>query len=359
MSADQLATRVLAEQSGVNSEELRKGKISQSEFNSLARAAGQLTDLPLYIDDTPALSIAALRTRARRLKRQKGVGIIVVDYLQLLQGSAKAANENRVQEISEITRGLKTLAKELEVPVLALSQLSRAVENREDKRPQLADLRESGTIEQDADIVLFIYREEYYHAMKQPDEDDVAKYAAWQRAGRKAPRPRRGDRRQAAPRLDRDRAADVPQDDDEVQRPRERRLSARTLRVVSQAKQPITVRVRLVGVIVRSASTRKGPDHDPRHHPRRRARCGSVAVAQEAQSNGNPAVKDSAPHAVTAPARGHNRFTEGQAKKRLAKQGYTVTSLTKDASGAWMGMAMKDGKSVNVMLDYKGNVTTR
>ncbi len=179
MSADQLATRVLAEQSGVNSENLRMGKISQSEFNSLARAAGQLNELPLYIDDTPALTIAALRTRARRLKRQKGVGIIVVDYLQLLQGSAKASNENRVQEISEITRGLKTLAKELQVPVLALSQLSRAVENREDKRPQLADLRESGTIEQDADIVLFVYREEYYHALKQPDEEDVEKYAKW------------------------------------------------------------------------------------------------------------------------------------------------------------------------------------
>jgi replicative DNA helicase len=179
MSADQLATRVLAEQSGVNSESLRMGKISQSEFNSLARAAGQLSELPLYIDDTPALSIAALRTRARRMKRQKNVGFIVVDYLQLLQGSSRSANENRVQEISEITRGLKTLAKELQVPVLALSQLSRAVENREDKRPQLADLRESGTIEQDADIVLFIYREEYYHALKQPDPEDVEKHAKW------------------------------------------------------------------------------------------------------------------------------------------------------------------------------------
>ncbi len=179
MSADQLATRVLAEQAGVNSENLRMGKISQSEFNSLARAAGQLSELPFFIDDTPALTIAALRTRARRLKRQKGVGIIMVDYLQLLQGSSRAANENRVQEISEITRGLKTLAKELEVPVLALSQLSRAVENREDKRPQLSDLRESGTIEQDADIVLFIYREEYYHALKQPDEEDIEKYAKW------------------------------------------------------------------------------------------------------------------------------------------------------------------------------------
>jgi len=185
MSADQLATRVLAEQSGVNSENLRMGKISQSEFNSLARAAGQLSELPLYIDDTPALSIAALRTLARRLKRQKGVGIIVVDYLQLLQGSSRASNENRVQEISEITRGLKTLAKELSVPVLALSQLSRAVENREDKRPQLSDLRESGTIEQDADIVLFVYREEYYHSLKQPDEEDVEKYAKWKERAEK------------------------------------------------------------------------------------------------------------------------------------------------------------------------------
>ena len=185
MSADQLATRVLAEQSGVNSESLRMGKISQSEFNSLARAAGQLSELPLYIDDTPALTIAALRTRARRLKRQKGIGLIVVDYLQLLQGSSRAMNENRVQEISEITRGLKTLAKELEVPVLALSQLSRAVEAREDKRPVLSDLRESGTIEQDADIVLFVFREEYYHALKQPDPEDGDKFAKWKERAEK------------------------------------------------------------------------------------------------------------------------------------------------------------------------------
>ncbi len=179
MSSDQLATRVLAEQSSVNSESLRMGKISQDEFNRLARAAGALSELPFYIDDTPALSIAALRTRARRLKRQKGVGVIVVDYLQLLQGSSKASSDNRVQEISEITRGLKTLAKELQVPVLALSQLSRAVESREDKRPLLSDLRESGTIEQDADIVLFVYREEYYHANKQPDIEDSEKHAKW------------------------------------------------------------------------------------------------------------------------------------------------------------------------------------
>jgi replicative DNA helicase len=161
MSADQLATRILAEQSGITSENLRTGRITQHEFRDLARAAAELQSLPLYIDDTPGLTIAALRTRARRLKRQKGIGMVVVDYLQLLQGTGRN-NENRVQEISEISRGLKQLAKELDVPVIGLSQLSRAVEQREDKRPQLSDLRESGSIEQDADIVLFIYREDYY-----------------------------------------------------------------------------------------------------------------------------------------------------------------------------------------------------
>lgn len=177
MSADQLANRILAEQSQINSESLRMGRITQAEFNELARAAENLHDLPLYIDDTPALSIAALRTRARRLKRQRKIGLIVVDYLQLLQGTGRS-NDNRVNEISEITRGLKTLAKELDVPVIALSQLSRQVENREDKRPQLADLRESGTIEQDADIVLFVFREEYYHETKKP-EDGSEKFQAW------------------------------------------------------------------------------------------------------------------------------------------------------------------------------------
>jgi replicative DNA helicase len=179
MSADQLAARILAEQSGLSSEKLRMGKISESEFLKLARASGDLNDLPLFIDDTPGLTIAALRTRARRLKRQKGVGMIIVDYVQLLQGSAKGSSENRAQEISEITRGLKTLAKELEVPVLALSQLSRAVEAREDKKPQLSDLRESGSIEQDADIVLFVFREEYYHAQKKPDESETDKFEKW------------------------------------------------------------------------------------------------------------------------------------------------------------------------------------
>jgi replicative DNA helicase len=178
MSADQLATRILAEQSGISSEALRMGKISQQDFRNLARAAGDLETLPLFIDDTPGLTIAALRTRARRMKRQRGIGLVVVDYLQLLQGAGKNSNDNRVQEISEISRGLKTLAKELSVPVLALSQLSRAVEQREDKRPQLSDLRESGSIEQDADIVLFVYREEYYVASREPKhpiEGDDAK----------------------------------------------------------------------------------------------------------------------------------------------------------------------------------------
>ncbi|HWH17897.1 MAG TPA: DnaB-like helicase C-terminal domain-containing protein, partial [Allosphingosinicella sp.] len=185
--SDQLATRILSEQSRISSENLRMGKISQQDFRNLARAAAELENLPLYIDDTPGLTIAALRTRARRLKRQKGIGLIVVDYLQLLQGTGKSTNDNRVQEISEISRGLKTLAKELNVPVMALSQLSRAVEQRENKRPQLADLRESGSIEQDADIVMFIYREEYYLAFQKPkettdgdDAKDVAAFQQWQ-----------------------------------------------------------------------------------------------------------------------------------------------------------------------------------
>jgi replicative DNA helicase len=173
MSADQLATRVLSEQSGISSEALRMGKIGQQDFRNLARAAAELQTLPLFIDDTPGLTIAALRTRARRLKRRHGIGLIVVDYLQLLQGSGRQTDGNRVQEISEISRGLKTLAKELDVPVLALSQLSRAVEQREDKRPQLSDLRESGSIEQDADIVMFVYREEYYVQSREPKRPDA------------------------------------------------------------------------------------------------------------------------------------------------------------------------------------------
>lgn len=181
MSADQLAARILSQQSGVNSEDLRKGKLNEEQFRKVARASADLQDLPLFIDDTPGLSISALRARARRLHRRHGLGLLVVDYLQLLTaaGTRGRGPENRVQEISEITRGLKNIAKSLRVPVLALSQLSRSVESREDKRPQLADLRESGTIEQDADLVLFVYRESYYHDRKKPEEDDP-EFLAWQ-----------------------------------------------------------------------------------------------------------------------------------------------------------------------------------
>ncbi|MEO0463009.1 MAG: replicative DNA helicase [Pseudomonadota bacterium] len=186
MSKDQLATRILAEQAEVSSETLRSGKLTKAEFQKLSQASQRLAELPLFIDDTPALTISALRNRARRLKRRHDVGLIVVDYLQLLQGSGRA-NDNRVNEISEISRGLKTLAKELGVPVIALSQLSRAVEQREDKRPMLSDLRESGSIEQDADMVWFVYREDYYHLLVKPDTPDATssteaqeKYLAWE-----------------------------------------------------------------------------------------------------------------------------------------------------------------------------------
>ena len=177
MSAEQLATRILAEESGVSSDRIRRGDVRREDFDKFMQASQRLERVPLYIDDTPALSVAALRTRARRLKRQQGLGLIVVDYLQLLRpGGQSRGQENRVQEISEITRGLKAIAKELEVPVLALSQLSRAVEQREDKRPQLSDLRESGSIEQDSDVVMFIFREEYYlsrtEPTRRPEESD-------------------------------------------------------------------------------------------------------------------------------------------------------------------------------------------
>jgi len=170
MSSDQLAARILGEQSEIPADKTRKGELSNDEFTRLAQAAQQINDTPIFIDDTPALTVSALRTRARRLKRQHNLGLIIVDYLQLISGSASSRNDGRVNEVSEITRGLKTLAKELEVPVIALSQLSRQVENREDKRPQLADLRESGSIEQDADVVMFIYRDEYYIEKAEPKQ---------------------------------------------------------------------------------------------------------------------------------------------------------------------------------------------
>ena len=166
MSAEQLAARILSEQTEIASDKMRKGKLTNDEFDRLVVASQQLHNLPIYIDDTPALSVSMLRTRARRLKREHGLGLVIVDYLQLMESSKRT--ENRVQEIAEITRGLKTLAKELDVPVLALSQLSRAVEQREDRRPQLSDLRESGAIEQDADVVTFIFREAYYLERAEP-----------------------------------------------------------------------------------------------------------------------------------------------------------------------------------------------
>lgn len=179
MSANQLAMRLLGQESGIPSDKIRRGAIEQSNFPSFLEIARQLNNLPLFIDDTPALSIAGLLTRARRLKRKENIGLIVIDYLQLLT-TGRSGGENRVQELSEITRGLKALAKELHVPVIALSQLSRAVEQREDKRPQLSDLRESGTIEQDADVVMFVYREEYYESRKKPVEGSD-KMAVWQK----------------------------------------------------------------------------------------------------------------------------------------------------------------------------------
>ncbi|PNG26034.1 replicative DNA helicase [Methylocella silvestris] len=178
MSAEQLATRVIAEQSGVASYKIRRGDMTESEFHRIADAARTMQQVPLYIDQTGGLSIAQLTARARRLKRQRGLDVLVIDYLQLLGGS-KNRSDSRVQEVTEITTGLKALAKELNVPVIALSQLSRQVESRDDKRPQLSDLRESGSIEQDADVVMFVFREEYYLNNKQPREG-TEEFVTWQ-----------------------------------------------------------------------------------------------------------------------------------------------------------------------------------
>ncbi len=178
MSSEQLATRLLAEQSGVPSERIRRGRIEEDEFHRLVEASRELQSVPLYIDDTGGLTIATLAARARRLKRQRGLGLLVIDYLQLLAGSGKFG-ENRVQEVTQITTGLKALAKELNVPILALSQLSRQVEARDDKRPQLSDLRESGSIEQDADVVMFVFREEYYVSRREPREG-TPEHLEWQ-----------------------------------------------------------------------------------------------------------------------------------------------------------------------------------
>ena len=178
MSAEQLATRIMSEQAGIPSEKIRRGMIDEVEFKRLVEASQEMASLPLFIDQTGGISIAQLAARARKLKRQQGLGLIIVDYLQLLTGSSKRSSENRVQEVSQITTSMKALAKELNVPIIALSQLSRAVENREDKRPQLADLRESGSIEQDADVVMFVYREEYYVERTKPAEG-TAEFQEW------------------------------------------------------------------------------------------------------------------------------------------------------------------------------------
>jgi replicative DNA helicase len=172
MSSEQLGNRIVAEQAGIDSKFMREGKLTNQQMDQLFEITQELESLPLYIDDAAAMSIARIRTRARRLKRQHGLGLVIVDYLQLVD-AVRRRQDNRVQEVSEITRGLKALAKELDVPVLALSQLSRAVEQRQDKHPQLSDLRDSGTIEQDADVVMFIYREEYYRKLQGQDCSDV------------------------------------------------------------------------------------------------------------------------------------------------------------------------------------------
>ena len=178
MSAEQLAARILSEAAEVPSEQIRRGDMTEVAFRRFVEAAKSLEACPLFIDDTPALPISQLAARARRLKRTHGLDVLIVDYLQLVRGTGKS--ENRVNEISEITMGLKAIAKELNIPVIALSQLSRQVENREDKRPQLSDLRESGSIEQDADVVMFVFREEYYKERERPGDHDLEKMAAWQ-----------------------------------------------------------------------------------------------------------------------------------------------------------------------------------
>ena len=179
MSSEQLSTRILSEQAKIKSDDIRRGKVTEEEINRYIETSRNIYNLPLFIDETPAITIATLCNRARRIKRLFGVSLVVVDYIQLMRAPSSSRNDNRVQEVSEITQGLKALAKELKVPVLALSQLSRAVESRDDKKPQLSDLRESGSIEQDADVVMFVYREAYYLENKQPKLGSI-EHAEWQ-----------------------------------------------------------------------------------------------------------------------------------------------------------------------------------
>ncbi len=179
MSSDQLASRILSMECSINATKFRTGQLSENEWEVVATRSAEIAKMPFFIDDTPALSISAIRTRARRMLRKNNLGLLVIDYLQLIRGTSSRSAENRVQEVSEITQGLKAIAKELNIPVIALSQLSRAVEQREDKRPQLSDLRESGSIEQDADVVAFIYRDSYYKERMRPPENEIDKFQKW------------------------------------------------------------------------------------------------------------------------------------------------------------------------------------
>ena len=179
MSSDQLSARILSMETSINATKFKSGEINEEEWQAITQRSAEIAEMPFFIDDTPALSIAAIRTRTRRLIRKHNLGFLLIDYLQLIRGSSKRSEQNRVQEISEITQALKAIAKEFNIPVMALSQLSRAVELREDKRPQLSDLRESGSIEQDADVVAFIYRESYYEERKKPNEEEAEKFVAW------------------------------------------------------------------------------------------------------------------------------------------------------------------------------------
>lgn len=178
MSSDQLASRILSMECSINAGKFRTGQLNENEWEAMATRSAEISKMPLFIDDTPALSISAIRTRTRRMVRKHNLSLLIIDYLQLIRGLGGRSSESRVQEVSQITQGLKAIAKEFNIPVMALSQLSRAVESREDKRPQLSDLRESGSIEQDADVVAFVYRDSYYHERKKPAESDPS-FTEW------------------------------------------------------------------------------------------------------------------------------------------------------------------------------------
>jgi replicative DNA helicase len=180
MPVSQISAKILSLETGLNTDKFRKGEINEREFGKIVEKSDKISKAPLFIDDTPALTIASIRTRARRLLKQENVGFLVVDYLQLIRGINESSRNSRVLEISEITQGLKAIAKEFNIPVIALSQLSRLVEQREDKKPQLSDLRESGSIEQDADIVMFVFRESYYEERKKPSTNQTEKLKTWQ-----------------------------------------------------------------------------------------------------------------------------------------------------------------------------------